>query len=260
MGLMLAGATDVSPPSAGLAGRPASGPGPPGGRAAYHRVMADSRRCDQCGTAFVPRREHARFCSGRCRVGWKRRQLGDPVTEVSALGWSVSAMDDMTRRLPLVCADDRPRALTVIGEMVWQVTIVDATLVRYYPDLYDGVLDEQPPAERRRIEGTLSGLRFVRNRLRDKAAYGDFVGWPGGTGSGGGPVTAWVWQPVPEPALESLPPSGRAWETTRYGDYQDFLARRAVGETFGPATAFLSRVASAAPAPAVSGISAPAPS
>jgi hypothetical protein len=220
--------------------------------------MADSRRCDQCGTAFVPRRKHARFCSGRCRVAWKRGQLGDPVTEVSALAWSVTAMDDMTRRLPMVRADDRPRALTVIGEVVWQVTIVDATLVRYYPDLYDGVLAEQSPAERRRIEGTLSGLRFVRNRLRHPAAYGDFVSWPGGSGSGGGPVTAWVWQPVPAPALEALPPSGRSWETARYGDYRDFLALRAAGETFGRAAAFLSRAACAAPA--VAGISAPAAS
>jgi hypothetical protein len=210
--------------------------------------MGDIRRCDQCGKAFEPRREHARFCSGRCRVGWKHGQLGDPVTEVSALAWSVVAMDDMTRRLPLVCADDRPRALAVIGEMVWQVTIVDATLVRYYPDLYDGVLAEQPRAERRRIEGTLSGLRFVRNRLRDQAAYRDFVSWPGGPGSGGGPVTAWDWQPVPAPALESLPPSGRSWEMARYGDYRDFLARRAVGETFARATAFLSLAASATPA------------
>jgi hypothetical protein len=218
--------------------------------------MTDVRRCDQCGTAFVPRREHARFCSGRCRLRWNHGQPGDPVTELSALAWSVIAMDDMTRRLPLVGAGDRLRALAVIGEVVWQVTIVDATLVRYYPDLYDGILAEQPRADRRRIEGTLSGLRFVRNRLRDQAAYGDFVSWPGGSGSGGGPVTAWEWQPVPEPALASLSPSGRSWETTRYGDYRVFLARRAVGETFGPATAFLSLAASAAPA--VAGISAPA--
>jgi hypothetical protein len=102
--------------------------------------MTDPRHCDQCGTAFVPRREHARFCSGRCRVGWNHGRLGDPVTEASALAWSVIAMDDMTRRLPLVRARDRQRALAIIGEVVWQVTIVDATLVRYYPDRYDDVL------------------------------------------------------------------------------------------------------------------------
>jgi len=30
-------------------------------------LVADSRSCEQCGAAFVPRREHARFCSGECR-------------------------------------------------------------------------------------------------------------------------------------------------------------------------------------------------
>ncbi len=58
-----------------------------------------------------------------------------------------------------------PRALTVIGEEVWWVTIVDATLVRHHPDAYDGVLAGQFPAERRLIEGVLAGLRFVRNRI-----------------------------------------------------------------------------------------------
>ena len=224
----------------------------PGGYAAYHRVMTDTRRCDQCGTVFAPRREHARFCSGRCRVAWKRVPPGDPVTEVSALAWSAQAMAGMTRELPSVPAGDRPRALAAIGEVVWQVTIVDATLVRYYPEAYDGVLAGLPRADRRGIEGTLSGLRFVRNRLRHHAA--DLVAWPEGAHPGGGPAAAWVWQPVPEPSLESLPPGGRLWETTRYRDYQDFLARRPVGETLGPVTDFLALAA----APAVTEVSEPA--
>ena len=223
----------------------ASGRGDP---AAYHRVMTATRRCDQCGSAFVPRREHARFCSGRCRIRWNSSKTGDPVTEVSALTWSVQAMDDLMRQLPLICADDGSRALMVIAEVVWQVTIVDATLVRYYPDAYDDVLAGQPRAERARIEGILSGLRFVRNQLRDEAAYGDFVGWPGGPGSGGGRVTAWVWQPVSQPALGALPASGRAWETTRYRDYGTYVAGHQVGETFRRVAAFLRLAAAAAPA------------
>ena len=34
--------------------------------------MTDTRNCEQCGTAYEPRREHARFCSARCRVAWNR--------------------------------------------------------------------------------------------------------------------------------------------------------------------------------------------
>jgi hypothetical protein len=45
----------------------------------------------------------------------------------------------------------------VIGEAVWWVTIVDATLVRHHLDVYDGALAARPPAERRLIEGTLGG-------------------------------------------------------------------------------------------------------
>lgn len=213
----------------------------------YHRLMGDLRRCDHCGAAFAPRREHARFCSGRCRVAWNRVPPGDPVTEVSALAWSVTALGDMTRLLPSVRTGDRQQALAAVGEMVWQVTIVDATLVRYYPNVYDSVLAARPRAERRRIEGTLSGLRFVRNRLQDEAAYGDFVAWPGGSGPGG-PVTGWAWQPVPAPALESLPPGSRPWETMRYRDYRDCLAGRTAGETFGRAAAFLSLAAASTPA------------
>src|SRR5438874_753378 len=35
-------------------------------------LMADTKICEQCGTSFAPRREHARFCSARCRVAWNR--------------------------------------------------------------------------------------------------------------------------------------------------------------------------------------------
>jgi hypothetical protein len=34
--------------------------------------MEDSRRCDQCGKVFEPRREHSRFCSSLCWVTWNR--------------------------------------------------------------------------------------------------------------------------------------------------------------------------------------------
>jgi hypothetical protein len=43
------------------------------------------RTCEQCGTVFAPRREHARFCRPRCRVAWNREHTGDPQAEASAL-------------------------------------------------------------------------------------------------------------------------------------------------------------------------------
>jgi hypothetical protein len=211
--------------------------------------MADIRDCEQCGTSFVPRREHARFCSARCRAAWNREHVGDLKAGASALVWSVTAMSDTTRRLPRVRAWDRPRAFAVIGEAVWWVTIVDATLVRHHPDVYDAVMARQPPAERRLMEGTLTGLRFVRNRIGDEADLGEFIE-PSEPGPGvrEGRITGWTWKPVPEPALTPLSPRGRAWEMTRYRGYQDHLAGHTIGETFGRAAAFLKLAAADTPA------------
>jgi hypothetical protein len=217
--------------------------------------MADTRDCEQCSTEFAPRREHARFCSARCRVAWNREHTSERAAEGSALDWSITAMRETTGRLLRLTARDRPRAFAVISEAVWWVTIVDGTLVRYHPDTYDGALGAQPPAQRRLIEETLGGLRFVRNRMGHYLDPDDLIRPAGpASGPGDGPITDWGWKPVPEPLLESLPPRGQAWEMTRYLAYQAQLASHTVGETFERAVAFLELAAGeaklVAPAPA----------
>ncbi len=149
-------------------------------------------------------------------------------------------MSDSTGRLPRVRAGDRPRAFAAIGEAVWRVTIVDATLVRHHPAAYDAMLAGQAPAERRLIEESLAGLRFVRNRIGGEADLAEFIepGVPG-PGAGKGRLTGWTWKPVPEPALASLPPRAQAWEMSRYRAYQAQLAGHTIGETFGRAAEFL---------------------
>jgi hypothetical protein len=211
--------------------------------------MADIRDCEQCGTSFVPRREHARFCSARCRATWNREHVGGPAAGASALVWSITAMSDTTDRLTRVRAADRPRAFTVISEAVWWVTMVDATLVRHHPDAYDGVLRGQSPPERQLVEETLAGLRFVRNQIGDEADLAEFIE-PGESGHGTerGRITGWTWRSVPEPPLASLPPRGQAWETMRYRAYQARLAGHTMGETFGRAAEFLKLAAANAPA------------
>jgi hypothetical protein len=219
--------------------------------------VADHRDCGQCGTSFVPRREHARFCSARCRAGWNREHSGDAAAGASALQWSVTAMSDTTGRLLRMRAGDRPRAFAVISEAVWWVTIVDATLVRHHPDAYDSVLAGETPAERELTEGILAGLRFVRNRIGDEADLAEFIE-PGGAGPGAGEgrIRGWTWKPVPVPALGSLPQRAQAWEMTRYRAYQAQLAGHAIGATFGRAAGFL-RLA-AADATSITDISAEA--
>jgi hypothetical protein len=214
--------------------------------------MVDTRTCEQCGSVFAPRREHARFCSARCRVAWNRENASDSAADASALDWSITAMRDATGRLVQVTGRDRPRAFAAISEAVWWVTIVDATLVRHHPDTYDAVLAGQAQPDRGRIEGTLSGLRFVRNRMGQYLDPVDFI-QPAERRYGaekrdgeGGCVMAWVWKTVPEPALASLPPRGQAWEMTRYLSYEAQLAGHAVGETFDRAAAFLKLAAAEA--------------
>jgi anti-sigma B factor antagonist len=194
-----------------------------------------SRDCAQCGTVFVPKREHARFCGGDCRAAWNREHLGDPAAEAGALTWSVAAMSEATARLRGVKASDRQQALAAIGEAVWWITMVDATLVRHYPVAYDSVLAGHTPAKRRLIVETLAGLRFVRTWISRGAALDEAIE----TAEGAWHVTGWTWKPAGEPAPAWLPLRAQAWERIRYRAYQARLAGHAIGATFGEAVAFL---------------------
>jgi hypothetical protein len=210
-------------------------------------VVADHRDCEQCGVRFTPRREHARFCSAGCRDAWNKEHSAGPEGGTSALLWSIVAMNGTADRLPTVCAADLPRGFAVIGEAVWWVTIVDATLVRHHPEPYDRVLARATPAGRRLIEDTLSGLRFVRNRMGHYVDHVDFLDpLAGGSEAGDGPITGWLWKSLPEPTLTGLSPRGQAWELSRYRAYQARLAGHSVSEVFGRSVEFLNRAASCA--------------
>ena len=216
-------------------------------------MVTDSRKCEQCGVAFAPRREHARFCSARCRVAWNRLHARESPAEGGALDWTITAMRETVDRLLRARGWDRPHAFAVISEAVWWVTMVDATLVRYHPDAYDGVLAGHDAAERRAIEGTFGGLRFVRNEMGYYLDQADFV-QPGRGGPGAGAIAAWTWRSLPEPGLDSLPARGQEWEMTRYREYQAWLAGQPVSDTFRRAAAFLAgprRAASRTASPAV---------
>jgi len=203
-------------------------------------MVTDSRKCEQCGVLFTPRREHARFCSARCRVAWNRLNASDPPAEGGALGWTITAMRETIDRLLRARGWDRPHAFAVISEAVWWVTMVDATLVRYHPDAYDDVLAGHEAAERPAIEGTFGGLRFVRNQMGYYLDHADFIR-PQETNGGpnAGPIAVWTWRSLPEPGLAWLPARGQEWEMTRYREYQAQLAGKLVGDTFRRAAAFL---------------------
>jgi hypothetical protein len=152
-------------------------------------------------------------------------------------------MREATGRLLAARARDRSRAFAMISEAVWWVTIVDGTLVRYHPDGYDAVLAGQPGSGRDLIEGTLAGLRFVRNQAGQHVDHTDFI-QP--RPPRGGQVAAWRWASVPAPALAWLPPRGQAWEAARYRDYEACLAGRTIAATFATARNFLNQAAASA--------------
>lgn len=202
-------------------------------------MVTDSRKCEQCGAVFTPRREHARFCSARCRVAWNRQNTSDAPIAASALDWTITAMRDTIDRLLRARGSDQPHAFAVISEAMWWVTMVDATLVRYHPDAYDGVLAAHGAAERLVIEETFGGLRFVRNRMGYYVDHADFI-QPRNTGAG--LIANWTWKPLPEPGFAALPVRGQEWEMTRYQQYQDQLAAQPIGKTFRRAAAFIGQV------------------
>jgi hypothetical protein len=208
--------------------------------------MPDARACEQCGKLFEPRREHGRFCSSRCRVAWNRARTKYPVGEQSALDWSFAAMVETIDRLPRVKEWDGARAITVIGEAVWWVTIVDATMVRYHPDAYDRVLAGAP--DRQVIELTLGGLRFVRNHMGHDIDHVDFVKAARRRSSTGNQTATWTWRRLRCPEVGTLPPRAQEWELDRYQAYQHQLADRPVGEAFSRARSFLAQAAAAAAA------------
>ena len=70
-------------------------------------------------------------------------------------------------RLDLDRRETRPLflAAAAAGAGALLAAIVDATLVRYQPGIYNSCLTRQAPVQRRLTEDTFAGLRFVRNRM-----------------------------------------------------------------------------------------------
>lgn len=184
---------------------------------------------------------------------WNREHAGVAAAPAVAIDWSVTAMTEAARRLA-TGGWDLPRLAAAVGEAVWWVTLVDATLVRYQPRNYEAALagkDER----RRKTEETLEGLRYVRNQLGRCADPAQFVDPAADCDAG-----TWTWRPLPEPGLAELAPRARQWELSRYRAYQARLAGRDVVSTFARCTEFLARAATLASAnPSTVGPGAPGP-
>jgi hypothetical protein len=161
-----------------------------------------------------------------------------PSSSATSRYWSVIAMTEAAGRLAVAGAWDLHRVAAAVGETVWWVTLVDATLVRYHPRDYERALASRD-VQRRKTEGTLAGLRYVRNQLGKSVDPAAFVCPADGDDGASG----WAWRPLPEPGLERLAPRGRQWELSRYRAYQERLAEHDIARTFARCTEFLAQAA-----------------
>ncbi len=171
-------------------------------------------------------------------MAWNREHAGVAAAPAVAIDWSVIAMTEAAGRLAVAGTWDLQRVAAAVGETVWWVTLVDATLVRYHPRDYESALDSKA-VRRRKTEVTLEGLRYVRNQLGKSVDPVEFVHPAIGAGGAGG----WAWRPLPEPGLDGLAPRARQWELSRYRAYQGQLAERDIARTFTRCTEFLAQAA-----------------
>ena len=203
--------------------------------------MPEVRECAVCGNEFIPGREHARFCSARCRMTWNHEHAGVAAAPAAAIDWSVAAMTESAMRLSSPGAWDLPHLSEALSDAVWWVTLVDATLVRYHPRNYEGALADRS-ARRRETEQTLEGLRYVRNELGRSVDPASLVK----PASGDDAAAGWTWRSLPQPDLTGLGMRARKWELSRYRAYQERLAGHDITETFTWCTEFLTLAASLA--------------
>lgn len=208
---------------------------------AYHEPVTTTRNCAQCGAVFTPKREHARFCSACCRRAWNHRNGGTPAAPAAAIGWSVTAMTEAVERFSRARPPDLPRAASSLGEAVWLITLVDATLVRYHPRAYETTMSRLGLGYRSRTEEALAGLRYVRNQIGRAVDPATMI-------RPGAGATAWTWVSLPEPALADVPDRGRDWELSRYRAYQSRLAGRETARILTRCATFLEQAATAATA------------
>jgi hypothetical protein len=201
--------------------------------------MAEMRECEYCHKQFTPKREHSRFDSAECRIAWNKANRRHANVSVAALDWSLTAMAEATAKLARARSIDSRHAVAAVSDATWWVTIVDATLVRYYPDSYDALLDSQPQLQREEIEQTLAGLRYVRNQMGVHLDPAEFISQDGG-------ALAWSLLPPPDPG--DLSQRGQEWENSRHRAYTSRLAGQPVARAFKLAGGFLRVAAEAAPA------------
>jgi len=180
---------------------------------------------------------------------WNREHAGVAAAPAVAIDWSVTAMTEAAGRLTAASTWDLAHLAAAVGETVWWVTLVDATLVRYHPQDYENAV-AGTAAQRQKTDQTLEGLRYVRNQLGRSVDPAEFICL---AAVGDGAAAGWTWRAQPEPGAAGLTLRARRWELSRYRAYQARLAGSDVARTFTLCTEFLTEAAALASSRAMPG-------
>ena len=166
-----------------------------------------------------------------------------PARQDDALGWAMTAMRETTERILRGTGWRQRDAFAVITEAVWWTTMVDATLMRYYPGPYSQLLQARPESERLMIEDTFGGLRFVRNQMGYTIDSDQFIDGCPRTDRGLAPqVAAWRWKKVALAERWLASAQQQDWELARYSSYTAQLSGQPIGATFAAASCFAEQV------------------
>jgi hypothetical protein len=180
-------------------------------------------------------------------MAWNCEHGGVAAAPAAAIDWSAVAMAEAADRFTWAAEWNLSQAGAAVSEIVWWITLVDATLVRYRPREYENALAGLSPGRRRKTEETLTGLRYVRNQLGCSIDPGilirPFRRGGGGSGEVTGRASAWTWNSLPEPDLADQPEIARDWEMSRYRAYQARVADHDVARVFTRCTEFLEQAA-----------------
>lgn len=204
-------------------------------------AMADARAREQPGTEPGPPHDHETPRPRRQDSTGDAHQAGD-----DALAWSVTAMSDALRRLAAARARDMPQAVAAATEAAWWITVLNSAMTRHHPAAYGHALADLDPAQRRAIEGTLTGLRFIRGQVGQNNDPGDFIQPPPDPRTG--QVPGWTWSELPPPP----PQHGRTREVSPYREYRAHLAGRPVAAVLERVASFLSQAHATASHPGAS--------
>ena len=152
------------------------------------------------------------------------------------LAWSVAAMSGALGRLAAAAGGGRPQVVAAATEAVWWAVTVNAAMTREHPAAYGHVLAALDPADRKAVERSLAGLRFIRGQLGDCNDPADFIHARPAPGTG--PAREWAWSAVPPPP----PRRGKAREVSPFREYRAELAGQPVAGALGRVAGFLREV------------------